>query len=123
VERKYSSWLGGSILASLGTFNQLWIGRVRKRDALSLSLLVRLMLMIAAFLRTNISNKVVPSSIRGHDDDETLGRENLLVMTFFLCVLPLKLLYFFSLRDNVVNGKRSVGRLLDGFRQLATAGI
>lgn len=25
--RKYSSWLGGSILASLGTFHQLWIGR------------------------------------------------------------------------------------------------
>lgn len=27
VGRKYSSWLGGSILASLGTFHQLWIGR------------------------------------------------------------------------------------------------
>ena len=27
VARKYSSWLGGSILASLGTFHQLWIGR------------------------------------------------------------------------------------------------
>lgn len=27
VERKYSSWLGGSILASLGTFHQLWISK------------------------------------------------------------------------------------------------
>jgi actin-related protein len=27
VARKYSAWLGGSILASLGTFHQLWIGR------------------------------------------------------------------------------------------------
>lgn len=27
VGRKYSSWLGGSILASLGTFHQLWVGR------------------------------------------------------------------------------------------------
>jgi hypothetical protein len=25
VERKYSAWLGGSILASLGTFHQLWV--------------------------------------------------------------------------------------------------
>ncbi|EPB85299.1 Actin-related protein 4 [Mucor circinelloides] len=27
MERKSSSWLGGSILASLGTFNQLWISK------------------------------------------------------------------------------------------------
>lgn len=27
VERKYSSWIGGSILASLGTFHQLWISK------------------------------------------------------------------------------------------------
>lgn len=27
VERKCSSWLGGSMLASLGTFHQLWISR------------------------------------------------------------------------------------------------
>lgn len=27
VERKFSSWLGGSILASLGTFHQLWISK------------------------------------------------------------------------------------------------
>lgn len=27
VERKYSAWLGGSILASLGTFHQLWVGQ------------------------------------------------------------------------------------------------
>ncbi|KAG6890934.1 hypothetical protein C0995_000891 [Termitomyces sp. Mi166 len=27
VERKYGAWLGGSILASLGTFHQLWISR------------------------------------------------------------------------------------------------
>lgn len=27
IERKSSSWLGGSILASLGTFNQLWISK------------------------------------------------------------------------------------------------
>lgn len=27
IERKYSSWIGGSILASLGTFHQLWISK------------------------------------------------------------------------------------------------
>ncbi|KAL1915949.1 uncharacterized protein VTP21DRAFT_6337 [Calcarisporiella thermophila] len=27
VERKYSGWLGGSILASMGTFHQLWVSR------------------------------------------------------------------------------------------------
>ncbi|KAF2466808.1 Actin/actin-like protein [Lindgomyces ingoldianus] len=27
VERKYAAWIGGSILASLGTFHQLWISR------------------------------------------------------------------------------------------------
>ena len=27
IERKFSSWLGGSILASLGTFHQLWISK------------------------------------------------------------------------------------------------
>jgi actin-related protein len=27
TERRFSSWLGGSILASLGTFHQLWISK------------------------------------------------------------------------------------------------
>ena len=27
VERKYASWIGGSILASLGTFHQMWISK------------------------------------------------------------------------------------------------
>jgi len=27
VERRYGAWLGGSILASLGTFHQLWISK------------------------------------------------------------------------------------------------
>ena len=27
IERKYGAWLGGSILASLGTFHQLWISK------------------------------------------------------------------------------------------------
>jgi len=27
TERRYGGWLGGSILASLGTFHQLWISR------------------------------------------------------------------------------------------------
>ncbi|KAJ9112704.1 hypothetical protein QFC22_006206 [Naganishia vaughanmartiniae] len=27
IERKYSAWLGGSTLASLGTFHQLWVGQ------------------------------------------------------------------------------------------------
>ena len=27
VERKYASWIGGSILASLGTFHQMWVSR------------------------------------------------------------------------------------------------
>jgi actin-related protein 4 len=27
TERKYAGWIGGSILASLGTFQQLWISK------------------------------------------------------------------------------------------------
>ena len=27
IERRYGGWLGGSILASLGTFHQLWISK------------------------------------------------------------------------------------------------
>jgi actin-related protein 4 len=27
VERKYASWIGGSILGSLGTFHQMWISK------------------------------------------------------------------------------------------------
>ena len=27
MERQYQSWLGGSILTSLGTFHQLWVGK------------------------------------------------------------------------------------------------
>lgn len=27
VERRFSSWIGGSILASLGTFQQMWISK------------------------------------------------------------------------------------------------
>lgn len=26
-EKKYAAWLGGSVLASLGTFHQLWVGK------------------------------------------------------------------------------------------------
>ncbi|CAG8439590.1 7900_t:CDS:2 [Acaulospora colombiana] len=32
IERKCSSWLGGSILASLGTFHQLWISQKEYND-------------------------------------------------------------------------------------------
>ncbi|CAG2180294.1 unnamed protein product [Oppiella nova] len=27
VERRYGAWIGGSILASLGTFQQMWISK------------------------------------------------------------------------------------------------
>ncbi|MCJ8744963.1 hypothetical protein PDJAM_G00124790, partial [Pangasius djambal] len=27
MERRFSSWIGGSILASLGTFQQMWISK------------------------------------------------------------------------------------------------
>lgn len=27
VERKYAGWIGGSILASLGAFHQMWISK------------------------------------------------------------------------------------------------
>jgi actin-like protein 6A len=27
VERRFSSWIGGSILASLGTFQQMWMSK------------------------------------------------------------------------------------------------
>lgn len=40
AERMYSSWLGGSILASLGTFHQLWIGRDEYKE-LGVSRLVK----------------------------------------------------------------------------------
>ncbi|KAK0553642.1 NuA4 histone acetyltransferase subunit [Tilletia horrida] len=32
IERRYSSWLGASILASLGTFHQLWISRTEYEE-------------------------------------------------------------------------------------------
>ena len=32
VERKYASWIGGSILASLGTFHQNWISKKEYED-------------------------------------------------------------------------------------------
>ncbi|CAK8683617.1 actin-like protein 6B [Clavelina lepadiformis] len=32
VERKYSPWVGGSILASLGTFQQMWISKMEYED-------------------------------------------------------------------------------------------
>ena len=32
-ERKYSVWIGGSILASLGTFQQMWISKQEYDDA------------------------------------------------------------------------------------------
>ncbi|KAF8897287.1 actin-related protein Arp4p [Infundibulicybe gibba] len=32
IERRYGGWLGGSILASLGTFHQLWISREEWQD-------------------------------------------------------------------------------------------
>ncbi|CAD2093436.1 actin-related protein, putative [Plasmodium vinckei lentum] len=33
VENKYSSWLGGSVLASLGTFQQLWVSKSEYLDS------------------------------------------------------------------------------------------
>ena len=33
VERRYSSWIGGSILASLGTFMQMWISRAEWEES------------------------------------------------------------------------------------------
>ena len=42
TERRYGGWLGGSILASLGTFHQLWISKeewqVSSIESLSLSI-------------------------------------------------------------------------------------
>ncbi|CCA69498.1 related to ACT1-actin [Serendipita indica DSM 11827] len=32
VERQYSAWIGGSILASLGTFHQLWISKAEYQE-------------------------------------------------------------------------------------------
>ena len=32
-ERKYSVWIGGSILASLSTFQQLWISKQGERQS------------------------------------------------------------------------------------------
>lgn len=33
LERKYSVWIGGSILASLGTFQQMWISKQEYDEA------------------------------------------------------------------------------------------
>ncbi len=33
TERRFSSWIGGSILASLGTFQQMWISRQEYEEA------------------------------------------------------------------------------------------
>ncbi|CAG8590919.1 13528_t:CDS:10 [Acaulospora colombiana] len=35
IERQYSAWIGGSILASLGTFHQLWISRAEFLGAMT----------------------------------------------------------------------------------------
>jgi actin-related protein 4 len=32
VERKYGAWIGGSVLASLGTFHQMWVSREEYKD-------------------------------------------------------------------------------------------
>lgn len=32
AERKYSSWIGGSILSSLGTFHQLWVSKAEYEE-------------------------------------------------------------------------------------------
>lgn len=32
TERKYASWIGGSILSSLGTFHQLWVSKAEYDD-------------------------------------------------------------------------------------------
>lgn len=39
-ERKYSVWIGGSILASLSTFQQMWISKVRSKIRHNLKLLL-----------------------------------------------------------------------------------
>ena len=36
IERQYGAWVGGSILASLGTFHQLWISRAEWQVRFSL---------------------------------------------------------------------------------------
>ena len=32
VERRYSTWIGGSILASLGTFQQMWLSKAEYKE-------------------------------------------------------------------------------------------
>ena len=32
IERRFSSWIGGSILASLGTFQQMWISKAEYEE-------------------------------------------------------------------------------------------
>lgn len=45
VERKYGGWMGGSVLASLGTFHQLWISK-EGWDVCSLSRLTLICLVL-----------------------------------------------------------------------------
>ena len=32
IERRYASWIGGSILTSLGSFQQLWLSRAEYEE-------------------------------------------------------------------------------------------
>jgi actin-like protein 6A len=32
VERRYSAWIGGSILSSLGTFQQMWLSKAEYKE-------------------------------------------------------------------------------------------
>ena len=32
IERRYSTWIGGSILASLGTFQQMWMSKAEFKE-------------------------------------------------------------------------------------------
>lgn len=50
TERKYGGWLGGSILASLGTFHQLWISKEEWQVSQLTSTSRLLLILCASFI-------------------------------------------------------------------------
>ncbi len=58
IERRYAAWLGGSILASLGTFHQLWISKQEWEVRVIICVLIK---RLTPLFRRNMAS---PSSLR-----------------------------------------------------------
>ena len=56
-ERKYSVWIGGSILASLSTFQQMWISK-QEYDESGPSIVHRKCFLKGIFLQSNLTELI-----------------------------------------------------------------